>query len=80
MRKRTDYGKSVMHRLVDLDQTPKWLVEQMTIKAEEHEVNYFIDVPKLSNYLVGLRQNPMTRLLIEEVLCEAEKNSCVGTQ
>jgi len=80
MRQRTAYGKSVMHRLIDLDLTQKWLVEQMNAKAQEKDIRYYIDGEKLSNYLVGKRQSEVTKILIEEILCEAENKNCETTQ
>jgi len=69
---RTEYGKKVMHRLIDLDKTQSWLVEQMKAKAEEIDIPIYMDLPRLNAYLAGKHESKYTKYLIEECLCIAE--------
>ncbi len=59
----TEYEKAVKHKLIDIDKSPSWLVEQ--IKQRE---GCYIDSGYLSKILSGKRNAPKIKTAINEIL------------
>jgi len=72
--RRTAYGKQVMHRLIDLDKTQTWLVNEVNRASLEHNEPLAFSLKDLNRILTGERNSKYKKYLIEEILCQAEKS------
>ena len=68
-----DFGKTVKKRLVDLDKTQKWLMEQIAEKT-----GLYIDDFYLYKILTGQRNAPKITAAIMEILNLSEDDSSGG--
>ena len=59
----TDFGKSIKKKLVDLDLTQNWLIEQVTEKT-----GLFFDSSYLNKILTGKKATPKIVRAIREIL------------
>lgn len=64
------FGKTVKKRLVDLDQTQKWLMQQITEKT-----GLYVDGRYLYKVLAGQRKAPKITAAIREILDIPEDDS-----
>ncbi len=58
-----DFGKEVKKKLVDIDQTQKWLMEQISVKT-----GLYMDGFYLHKILTGQSANPKIVAAIREIL------------
>lgn len=59
----TEYGKTIKKRLIDLDKTPTWLIDEVT-----HETNMYFDSAYLSKISNGERKAPKITAAINKIL------------
>ena len=59
----TDYGKTVKHRLIDLDKSQAWLLQEISKRT-----TLFVDSAYLAKILNGQRNAPKIKAIINEVL------------
>ena len=59
----TDYGKSIKHRLIDMDKTQKWLQDAVTEKT-----GLYMDRSYMTKILTGQLETPKIVAAINEIL------------
>lgn len=59
----TDYGKTVKHRLIDLDKSQAWLLQEISKRT-----TLFVDSAYLAKILNGQRNALKIKAIINEVL------------
>lgn len=64
---RTDFGKSVAKRLVDLNKTQKWLIDRI-----KEETGLFMDSSYLCKIMNGTNSSPKVIEAIERILSQEE--------
>lgn len=66
----TDFHKSVKKRLIDMDKTQEWLIDQVKSKT-----GLFFDSSYLNKVLSGKRNPPVIKTAIREILGMAEQEA-----
>ena len=64
----TPYGKEVKHRLIELDRTNGWLIEEVNKRREPK-----IDTSFMSKVLNGKVKNSRMTVIIDQILHEEEE-------
>ena len=59
----TDYGKSIKHRLIDIDKSQKWLIEEV-----QKRTGLYFDTSYMGKIMVGKEKNRKIITAINEIL------------